>query len=142
MELDPLRAGVNLTDGAARSIMGCEAEGGIDIQDQLVTDQANLSVPPSDHETEVVVPPEPPAPAAHPLNVSYTPEGTEPVSDDVTSALDDVTRMLGQQLRLQAAGQLEEASGAGVLFAGNHSTAGHASIEVQLYAQECTCVEM
>ena len=42
----------------------------------------------------------------HPLSVSYTPEGTEPTSDDVTSASDDVTRMLGQQLRLEASGQL------------------------------------
>ena len=77
------RATLNWIDGvqnlivyesSTQLIMGCEAEGGIDIQDQLVTDQANLSVPASDHEIEVVVPPEPSAPAEHPLNVSYTPE--------------------------------------------------------------------
>ena len=114
--------------------MGCEAEGNIAVQDQLVPDQANLSAPPSDHETAVLLPPEPSAPEEHPLSTSYTPEGTEPISDDVTSALDDVTRMLGQQLRLQATGQLEQASGTGVLFAGNHSTVGRANIEVQLCA--------
>ena len=133
VELVPPQAGVNLTGGAARSIMGCEAEGSIAVQDQLVPDQANLSAPPSDHETAVLLPPEPSAPEEHPLSTSYTPEGTEPISDDVTSALDDVTRMLGQQLRLQAAGQLEQTSATGVLFAGNHST-GQANIEVQLYA--------
>ena len=114
--------------------MGCEAEGNIAVQDQLVPDQTNLSAPPSDHETAVLLPPEPSAPEEHPLSTSYTPEGTEPISDDVTSALDDVTRMLGQQLRLQATGQLEQASGTGVLFAGNHSTVGRANIEVQLCA--------
>ena len=128
----------NLTDDTVGgSLMGCEAESGIDIQDQLgvVPEQANSSTQPSQHPASVVLPPEPPAaPAEHPLNISYTPEGTEPISDDVTSAVDDVTRMMGQQLRLEAAGQLVNSSGSGLLLEETHILPEHASVEVQLYA--------
>jgi len=127
----------DFTDGSVGgSIMGCEAESSIDIQDQLgvVREQANASSP-SQHPAAVVLPAEPPAaPAEHPLNISYTPEGTEPISDDVTSALDDVTRMMGQQLRLEAAGQLVNSSGSGLLLEETHILPEHASVEVQLYA--------
>ena len=137
VEIVVLPLDADLTDDSVGgSLMGCEAESSIDIQDQLgvVREQANASSP-SQHPAAVVLPAEPPAaPAEHPLNISYTPEGTEPISDDVTSAVDDVTRMMGQQLRLEAAGQLVNSSGSGLLLEETHIFPEHASVEVQLYA--------
>ena len=101
--------------------------------------QANLGAPPSGHGVAVLPPPKPPAPGGHPLPTSYAPGGAEPASGDVAPALGGVARMLGQQPRLQAAGQLGRASATGVLFAGGHSTVGHANIEVRLCAWGYTC---
>ena len=78
--------------------------------------------------------------AADPLSVSYTPEGTEPVTDEVTSDVDDVTRMLGQQLRLEAAGLIEGANATGMLD-GNYNTTESESHNVR-YTFEFALADM
>ena len=96
------------------------------------------------NQTEAEGPTAPPD--EHPLTVSYTPEGTEPISDDVGSAdVDNITRMLGQQLRLEGAGQLTESNAVGRLNRCSNTT-DVVSVEVlcsqilSLYLLWCTCL--
>ena len=85
-------------------LFGADAESGASVP-MTCLEQPQQVTP---HAISTVVTEVPAVTVDDPLSVSYTPEGTEPISDDVTSALDDVTRMLGQQLRLEASGQLIE----------------------------------
>ena len=68
------------------------------------TGQQQIAVVDGPAESQVIEP-------AAPLGFHYTPEGTEPVSDDVDAPMDDLTRSLGGMDVCSVVGQLDATDG-------------------------------
>ena len=68
------------------------------------TGQQQIAVVDGPAESQVIEP-------AAPLGFHYTPEGTEPVSDDVDAPMDDLTRSLGGMDVCSVVGQLDASDG-------------------------------